>query len=275
MMPSNDTTVEMGGVIRSPEQVTLQLPVTGPTSRILAYGIVGAIILAIQITVVLLLIGTAPLRVAMLEWLRGFAEETQRGGNPFGQDFMMMAAVWMAITLVCELLYFVVWETLSGGRSPGKTLLGLRVVRDGGLPITPRASLIRNLLRIVDELPISYLVGLTTIVCSADGKRLGDLAAGTVVVRVDRPPPARTVQTIDEQRLRAFRFDHTQASRLGAPEATLARETLRRLATLPADEHQALIDRSVAALCERIGYGTPPADGEGFLHAVLAVRRWQ
>jgi uncharacterized RDD family membrane protein YckC len=274
MMPSNDTTVETGGVIRSPEQVTLQLPVTGPTSRILAYGIDGSIIFAVQFAILLFLIGTAGLRMAVLEWVRTFADEAQRG-NPFGQDIMLLVAAWFAISLLCELLYFFSWEVVSGGRSPGKMAVGLRVVRDGGLPITPRASLVRNLLRIVDELPLSYLVGLTAIVCSNDGKRLGDLAAGTLVVRVDRPPPARPVPPIDEQRVRAFRFDHGQASRLGVPETTLARETLRRLETLPADEHEALITRSVTALCERIGYETPPEDGEGFLHAVLAVRRWQ
>jgi uncharacterized RDD family membrane protein YckC len=274
MMPSNDTAVETGGVIRSPEQVTLQLPVTGPTSRILAYGIDSAIILATQLAVMVGLIGTAPLRATALEWMRGLVDQAEHG-NGLGQDFMFLIVAWFALTTLCELFYFLGWEVLSGGRSPGKAAVGLRVVRDGGLPITPGASLVRNLMRIVDALPLSYLLGLTAIVCSADDKRLGDLAAGTMVVRLDRPPPARAVPAIDEQRVRSFRFDHAQVSRLGVPETTLARETLRRLESLPAGEHDALIARSVTALCERIGYAPPPADGEGFLHAILGARRWQ
>src|SRR5262249_57943690 len=72
------------------------------------------------------------------------------------------------------------------GRTPGKRINGLRVVRSGGQPVDLVTSVIRNLLRIVDFLPVSYLVGIVSIVVTARNQRLGDIAAGTLVVRERR-----------------------------------------------------------------------------------------
>ena len=96
----------------------------------------------------------------------------------------------IAAQLVIELFYFVVFETLWRGRSPGKRLLGLGVVSEDGLPVSFGASLVRNLLRSADILPSSYTTGLVTMLVSKRTQRLGDIAAGTVVVRFDRPRPA-------------------------------------------------------------------------------------
>ncbi len=86
--------------------------------------------------------------------------------------------------------YFTAFELLTGGRSPGKRLVGLRVVRDGGYPIDGYASVIRNLVRIADFLPAAYGIGLVSIFFSPEYKRLGDYAGGTLVIKerlVDRP----------------------------------------------------------------------------------------
>ena len=64
-----------------------------------------------------------------------------------------MAAVWIIVEFVFQWGYFVICELLMQGRSPGKAALGLRVVRDGGLPISLRESMVRNLMRVVDMLP--------------------------------------------------------------------------------------------------------------------------
>jgi len=78
--------------------------------------------------------------------------------------------------------YFVLFEMLWNGQSPGKRPAGLRVIRDDGTPITLTESLLRNLLRVVDFLPAYYLVGILSILLSKRSKRIGDFAAGTVVV---------------------------------------------------------------------------------------------
>lgn len=88
--------------------------------------------------------------------------------------------------------YMVLFEVLNQGRSPGKQLLGLRVVHDDGTPVGWPASLTRNLLRFVDMLPFGYALGILSCLAHPAFKRLGDLAAGTVVVYREAPvPPPR------------------------------------------------------------------------------------
>jgi uncharacterized membrane protein SpoIIM required for sporulation/uncharacterized RDD family membrane protein YckC len=83
-------------------------------------------------------------------------------------------------------LYYVLFEALGDGQTPGKRVMKLRVVRDGGLSVTFEASAIRNLVRAVDMQPLFfYAVGMVTLVVNPRGKRLGDMAAGTIVVKED------------------------------------------------------------------------------------------
>src|SRR5205823_5896819 len=81
--------------------------------------------------------------------------------------------------------YFLLFEALNHGRTPGKRLMGIRVVMDTGHPITLAAAAVRNLIRVVDALPFG-LVGLAFVLFHPQNKRLGDIVAGTVVAR-DRP----------------------------------------------------------------------------------------
>src|SRR4030095_3740257 len=80
--------------------------------------------------------------------------------------------------------YYVLWEGLADGQTPGKRYMRLRLVSDGGSSVSFAASAIRNLVRIVDMQPVfTYGVGIGSILLTKQGKRLGDLAAGTLVVR--------------------------------------------------------------------------------------------
>ena len=80
--------------------------------------------------------------------------------------------------------YYLLFEALRDGQTPGKRMRHLRVVRDGGFSVGFAASAVRNLMRIVDLQPLfTYLVGVGSIAFSKSGKRLGDIVAGTLVVR--------------------------------------------------------------------------------------------
>ena len=87
--------------------------------------------------------------------------------------------------------YMVLFEVFNQGRSPGKQWMGLRVVQDDGTPVGWSASLLRNLLRFVDLLPFGYFLGAISCLQHPTFKRLGDLAAGTLVIyseqRLSRP----------------------------------------------------------------------------------------
>lgn len=92
-------------------------------------------------------------------------------------------AALLVASFVVTFGYFAAFEMLWGGHSPGKRYVGLRVVRDGGYPIDPFAAVVRNVVRIIDLLPPLYGAGVASIFLSAEYKRLGDWAAGTLVIK--------------------------------------------------------------------------------------------
>lgn len=104
-----------------------------------------------------------------------------------------MQGVGMAILLIAafafEWLYPVLFELSSWAATPGKRMFGLTTVMDNGLPITPAASFTRNLLRVADFMPMAYGFAAVSMLTRRDFKRLGDIAAATLVVY--RPQQAR------------------------------------------------------------------------------------
>ncbi len=97
------------------------------------------------------------------------------------------AGISLLLTFAIAWSYFVLLEWLGNGQTLGKRIFGLRVIADDGAPAGFTAVLVRNLMRVVDFLPGFYGVGLLAIVVSSKSQRLGDLAAGTFVVRAPRP----------------------------------------------------------------------------------------
>jgi uncharacterized RDD family membrane protein YckC len=96
-------------------------------------------------------------------------------------------AMTLILLFALEWLYPVAFELTRWGATPGKRSLGLRVVMDNGLPVTPAASLTRNLLRAADFLPFLYGFAVVSMLLRRDFKRLGDLAAATLVIYEPRP----------------------------------------------------------------------------------------
>lgn len=102
------------------------------------------------------------------------------------------------------LLYFLIWygyyflfEWLMRGQTPGKKALGLRVVETNGLPLTLWPAFARNMLRIVDFLPLFYGLGALTAIANGHNRRIGDIAAGTVVARERRESGQKLIMNID------------------------------------------------------------------------------
>jgi uncharacterized RDD family membrane protein YckC len=197
-------------VVATPEGVTLELVLAGLGSRFCA----RLIDTLIQTVIILALSFGAFL----------FNDSTWDG---------YVTAVAVVLGFLVLVAYDVPFETLADGRTPGKSALGIRVVNRDGAGIDFVTSAVRNLLRIVDFLPVFYLVGSITIVTSGHGQRLGDLAAGTFVARerfggrtVDREPIAFVsvpleqviswdVSAVDAEELRVVR--HFLDRRLALP----------------------------------------------------------
>jgi len=165
--------------IETPEQVELRLPIAGIGSRFLAIltdSVIQGMALFLMFFAFVLILGSA----------------RKIPGAALPSD---TAAKWFvaAILLFYFLLYwgyFSLFEAFWNGQTPGKRLLKIRVIKDSGRQITLFEALARNLLRVVDALPSFYLIGVITMLCNREQKRLGDLVAGTIVVheRSDEQP---------------------------------------------------------------------------------------
>jgi uncharacterized RDD family membrane protein YckC len=180
--------------VLSPRHAQLKTPVASAGARMLAYTVDCLIITLVVAFLPLPRFIGQPLG-AMLDSLARFAlhdaTASLQGQAPtlpqyvwqFGHATGWAFVMFVLAESVVEAGYFIFWEMLTGGRSPGKAMVGLRVVRRDGRPINFRSSAVRNLMRLVDMLPASYVVGFVAMMLSERRQRLGDTAAGTVVIR--------------------------------------------------------------------------------------------
>lgn len=189
--------------IDTPEQLALEFPLAGAGSRFLAL----AIDTALQLVVFASLAVPAVVLIRAVSLVEAWQQWMQAG--------LLVAGFLIYYG------YFVTFESLWAGQTPGKRLVGLRVIRSSGHPIGAFDAFVRNLLRIVDQLPGIYAVGLVAVFFSPRNQRLGDLAAGTVVVHepLGRFDPT-AASSPSSPRLGAARLS---ADEINAVEAFLAR----------------------------------------------------
>jgi len=156
-------------IIETPEQTSIEFPLAGIGSRFLAVLIDSLIQVAVAIVLGLVFVGIA-------FGFRGAGIAESSAAN------VWIIAIFILIWFLLMYGYFILFESIWNGQTPGKRLTHLRVIKDSGQPITAIDSVGRNLLRIVDQLPFAYGIGVLCAWISPQSKRLGDYVAGTVVV---------------------------------------------------------------------------------------------
>ncbi|MEO7993243.1 MAG: RDD family protein [bacterium] len=208
--------------IETAEQVTLDLPIAGLALRGLAFGLDGLL---------------AGLIIWAVLSLLGYFHLEPDTGN----------AVTIAVSSLIALSYYAVLEYRSGGLTPGKRLLRLRVVDYQGDPPTGSQVLLRNLLRIIDFMLILMGIELFVLFWSPRNQRLGDFAAGTVVVR-ELPLKLDDVEDSIRAALTAPLQESGWLRKLGPAERELVRRYGLRAAGLPPEERADLAARIVARI---------------------------
>jgi uncharacterized RDD family membrane protein YckC len=232
--------------ITTPEGVELELQLAGLGSRFIAQT-VDLLIKAVAIILVVIALSIAGLTGV---------------------------AIMIPATLLIIYAYDVVFETFSNGRTPGKRAAKLRVVKAGGEPVDFMTSAIRNVLRLVDGLPTSYIPGIISILATKRNQRLGDLAAGTIVIHEDPvvaqprqayvPPPAGGAWAPPGQptwQPPAAAGPVWDVSAVGAGEVAAVRSFLERRWTLDASARNQLAFQLAHALWPKVGGapdGLPP-----------------
>jgi uncharacterized RDD family membrane protein YckC len=224
--------------VRTGEAVAIRYELAGLGSRFLAMVVD---LLAQMSIMVALLIGFA------------FAAPGLARLGTFGGKNVTGWLIAFGILIIFTIFFgwFIIFEAWWAGRTPGKRALGLRVVRDGGFPIDVGAAIIRNLVRIFEFGIGFYAISAVSALVSKENKRLGDFAAGTLVVR-DR---ADAVPDLDAYLARPVRADtglsagdHLLVERFLARRATLDPTARYRLATRIAERVRPTLRASYAHL---------------------------
>ena len=237
-------------IIETPEQLQLKFDLAGVGSRFLAIAID---------TLIQLAVGGIAAFILILFGLTGLV-------NGWRLTSLWATAGLIAFLFLLYFGYFVLFEILWGGQTPGKRAIGIRVIKDSGRPLSPAEVFGRNLLRVIDQIPGFYAVAVLTAMFNAQGKRLGDFVAGSVVVREKslnlsqphwtQPSPSRpqtllgaSQLTADEVELidtfLARRYDLTSDVR-----HRMAHEIVRRLESkiVPGADHHARAEETLEAL---------------------------
>lgn len=152
--------------IETPEGIELTLEVAGIVPRSIAYLIDWLIFVALYIAISLIV-------------------------SPFGN---FGQGLYLILLFIIYWLYPIFFEVFRNGQTPGKKAMGLKVVHQDGTPISLSASFVRNILLVADFLPAFYVTGILSIIFNNQFKRLGDMAAGTLVIytkkdKEDEPIP--------------------------------------------------------------------------------------
>ena len=249
--------------IDTPEQVELEYSVAGVGSRFVAV-LLDMLLLGAFVVVelaVLVLIGAASLAspaagkfgVAAGKWFLAF------------MIFINFAIFWG---------YFALFEAYWHGQTPGKRAMKLRVIKDSGRQITLFEALARNLLRVIDWMPSMYLVGVITMLCNKRNQRLGDLAAGTMVVheRLDEPSLLYQTGTTQGAPVAAV-FPADAVARLDAQDLMVIETFFVRMLDLPMETRAAVAYRMVAQMTAKMGVAVPEVNPERALESIAYQMR--
>ena len=246
-VPASGTDLDVRHGVETPEHVELRFTLAGLGSRsaamLLDLLLLDAILLGLGIALSLLFGG--------------------RGTRPSGAEFWAVALVILVAGLGF-FLYFILFEALGDGRTPGKRALGLRVVLDTGHAVTVQAAILRNIMKVVD---LFLVAGPPMMLLHPRHKRLGDLVAGTIVVR-DRPADYRlssAAATAPAEPLESL------PPELSDPEYALLARFLARLDDLTPEVRTRLGGDLARRLENRIP--RRDTDVEAYLVAVLASER--
>jgi uncharacterized RDD family membrane protein YckC len=237
--------------IVTPEGITLALPLAGVGSRFIAALIDTSIQFA------------ALLGLSLL-----------RAGLP---DNGVVSAVFIVVAFVLFTGYDISFETLASGRTPGKRVTGLRVVTAAGAPVRFTTSAIRNVLRVVDILPGTYLIGIVTIVLTTRNQRLGDLAAGTLVVRErtgadSRPSGPWTVVPGSDPGDDVDPFEGWDVTAVTGDEVATVRRFLERRTSLVPDARARLAAELAGRLRPKVAAPETDVPDETFLMRVVGAK---
>ena len=165
-------------------------------------------------------------------------------------------------------VYDVLFEVRAAGRTPGKRALGLRVVLADGAPVTLRASAVRNMVRLVEGVALTYVPAIISILVTRDNQRLGDLAAGTIVAREQTPAAVRATG----ERPLPRHLEGWDVSAVTPRDLSAVRSFLERREGFEPAAREAIARRLADALAPRVSGQPGDQPAERFLEDLAEVK---
>lgn len=255
--------------ISTPEGVELELTLAGVGSRFTASMIDHVFQFALVAACIALLLGVGEIAT----------DGNEVRADDDGDNAALGVAVITIFSFLVFFAYDVLFEVRAGGRTPGKRWTGLRVVRTGGRPVGFVTSATRNVLRVVDILPGFYGLAMASILATPRNQRLGDLAAGTIVVR-ERTGGRGPLRRVNRQAegggwtptLPALDSSSWDVSAVTGEEITTVRRYLERRATLADAARRNLAADLAARLRPKVAGAPEDAPPDAFLEALATAK---
>jgi uncharacterized RDD family membrane protein YckC len=240
--------------IETPEQTSLEFPLAGIGSRFLALALDS--LMQMAAFWILFMIAVAALWASI--------------ATIMGKQWVIAALIFVGFLVWTG--YYAFFETIWNGQTPGKRWTHLRVIKDNGRSISVYDAILRNLLRAVDMLPTFYATGVITMIISRENKRVGDYAAGTVVIH---EKPLLEVNSIwKTSATPAPSLAVSASSQITMEELQLVEAFLERRLNLDTDVRRTMARQIAERLGQRLGIpGEARPDSEKFLEAVAEQKR--
>jgi uncharacterized RDD family membrane protein YckC len=236
--------------IDTPEQVHLEFTLANIGSRFMAVLLDTLIQIVVHIALFLILL------------VMGYTFS-------FSQNYSIwLRALYIIAIFVLYVGYYAVFEVFWRGQTPGKRWAGIRVIKDSGRPINGFEAITRNAIRIIDQIPGIYAIGIVTMLLNSKNKRLGDFVAGTLVVHEKRVKESELFFNTSDTKTDVTLY---QAGKLGIQEIELIETFLSRRLDIPPEVRRQNGVRIAEMIGSKLGIdpATRPADNENFLELVV------
>ena len=257
----------------TPENVQIEYRPAGLGTRFIAW-FVDQIILnfAIFLLFIVLVIIGAAFEGLFRDAVRSIDKLVRDDGKTTNPETVLAYFVGIGIVIwgLGSFFYFGLCELLWRGQTVGKRMCEIRVVKADGFALDAVGIFIRNIFRVIDHLPILWIVP----VLSQRGQRFGDMVAGTIVVTDESEDLADVRQELSSRPVSEarFRFDHAKLSKLSHQDTDAIERILDRWNTLPEDQQRTLLDRVVGPLCKKMQIDEPlVTERVEFLEDLLAA----
>ncbi|EAM51003.1 RDD family protein [Crocosphaera watsonii WH 8501] len=202
--------------IETPESVELEFTLAGIGNRVYAF-VIDMIILGLIITILLIIAAFFLFNIPIISSLFGIEEE---------QVSLWILAIQFFIIFATYVGYFVLFETLWQGETPGKRFVKIRVIQDNGRPITLQQATLRALFKPVDDL---FFLGLLFVILGKREKRIGDWVAGTLIIQEAKGKKGTDLTVSQEaENLTKYLQNNTDLSRLLPEDFAALRRYLQR-----------------------------------------------